>query len=576
MLTFVGMETTLIDIVPETFRRRSLWVALTIFVRALLHFVGLAVLVPVLILILDSESIHTTPMLRRLYAWGGFADERHFVAAVAMGVVAVIVLKNLLYLWLYRAERNYVYDLYRYFSRRLYITYHRRGLPFLKHQNSMVLARNVNFVTLSFISGVLRPAATIVSDLLLFVLLFGALALYSPMAAGLAVAIFLPAAAGYYFVVRRRLNSYGESENRAQKVKARTVIESFRGFADIEMGNAFPMMLRRFDRAMDEVVDLQRRNATIGILPTLLMESGLTLGMVVLIMAVPADSVAELRVLFGVFAVAALRLLPSVRNIMTGWSSIRYNRYTMDILREVLSDPRSAETLDDSAERMPFNDRIEVEGLTFRFDDETSERELFRDLSFTIRKGERIGIRGTSGAGKTTLFNLLLGFYEPAAGTIRIDGEPLTAENRRRWQNSVGYVSQTVFMIDSSFAENIALGVPTEQIDRERIRLALQQARLEEFIDSLPQGMDTPIGECGCRLSGGQRQRIGIARALYKGVDTLFFDEATSSLDNRTESEINRAIADLAATNRRLTLVVIAHRESSLDFCDRIITLGNG
>lgn len=576
MLTFVGMEATLTDIVPEAFRRRSLWVALTIFVRALLHFVGLAVLVPVLILILDSESIHTTPMLRRLYAWGGFADERHFVAAVAMGVVAVIVLKNLLYLWLYRAERNYVYDLYRYFSRRLYITYHRRGLPFLKHQNSMVLARNVNFVTLSFISGVLRPAATIVSDLLLFVLLFGALVLYNPMAAGLAVAIFLPAVAGYYFVVRRRLNSYGESENRAQKVKARTVIESFRGFADIEMGNAFPMMLRRFDRAMDEVVDLQRRNATIGMMPTLLMESGLTLGMVVLILAVPADSVAELRVLFGVFAVAALRLLPSVRNIMTGWSSIRYNRYTMDILREVLSDPRSAEALDDSAERMSFNDRIEVEGLAFRFDDETSERELFRDLSFTIRKGERIGIRGTSGAGKTTLFNLLLGFYEAAAGTIRIDGEALTAENRRRWQNSVGYVSQTVFMIDSSFAENIALGVPAEKIDRERVRTALRQARLEEFIDSLPQGMDTPIGECGCRLSGGQRQRIGIARALYKGVDTLFFDEATSSLDNRTESEINRAIADLAATNRRLTLVVIAHRESSLDFCDRIITLGNG
>jgi len=439
----------------------------------------------------------------------------------------------------------------------------------------MVLARNVNFVTLSFVSGVLRPAATIVSDLLLFVLLFGALTLYHPAAAVLTAAIFLPAAAGYYFVVRKRLNSYGEAENRAQKIKARTVIESFRGFADIEMGNAFPMMLRRFDRAMDEAVDLQRRNATIGMLPTLLMESGLTLGMVALILAVPADSVAELRILFGVFAVAALRLLPSVRNIMAGWSAIRYNRYTIDVLREALADPLSADPLDDSAERLPFNDRIEVEGLRFGFDDETSERELFRDLSFTIRKGERVGIRGSSGAGKTTLFNLLLGFYEPAGGTIRIDGRPLTAENRRRWQNSVGYVSQTVFMVEGSFAENIALGVPAEKINRERVRMALRNARLETFIDSLPQGMDTPIGECGCRLSGGQRQRIGIARALYKEVDTLFFDEATSSLDNRTESEINRAIADLAATDRRLTIIAIAHRESSLDFCNRIITLEN-
>ncbi len=575
MLTFAGMEHTLLDIIPDSFRRRSLWVALTIFARALLHFAGLAVLVPVLVLILDSESIHTVPVLQRLYTWGGFADERHFVAAVATGVAAVIVLKNLLYLWLYRAERNYVYDLYRHFSRQLYATYHRRGLPFLKHRNSMVLARNVNFVTLSFVSGVLRPAATIVSDLLLFMLLFGALMLYHPAAAGLAAAIFLPAAAGYYFVVRKRLISYGEAENRAQKIKARTVIESFRGFADIEMGNAFPMMLRRFDRAMDEAVDLQRRNATIGMLPTLLMESGLTIGMVALILAVPADSTAELRVLFGVFAVAALRLLPSVRNIMAGWSAIRYNRYTIDVLREALADPRSADPIDDSDERLPFDDRIEVEGLTFGFDDETSERVLFRDLSFTIRKGERVGIRGSSGAGKTTLFNLLLGFYEPTAGTIRIDGRPLTAENRRRWQNSVGYVSQTVFMVEGSFAENIALGVPAEKIDRERVRAALRNARLETFIDSLPQGMDTQIGECGCRLSGGQRQRIGIARALYKEVDTLFFDEATSSLDNRTESEINRAIADLAATDRRLTIVAIAHRESSLDFCNRIITLEN-
>ncbi len=575
MLTFAGMEHTLLDIIPDSFRRRSLWVALTIFARALLHFAGLAVMVPVLILILDSESIHTIPVLQRLYTWGHFVNERHFVAAVAMGVAVVIILKNLLYLWLYRAERNYVYDLYRYFSRRLYATYHRRGLPFLKHRNSMVLARNVNFVTLSFVSGVLRPAATIVSDLLLFALLFGALALYHPAAAGLAAAIFLPAAAGYYFVVRKRLISYGEAENRAQKIKARTVIESFRGFADIEMGNAFPMMLRRFDRAMDEAVDLQRRNATIGMLPTLLMESGLTIGMVALILAVPADSAAELRVLFGVFAVAALRLLPSVRNIMAGWSAIRYNRYTIDVLREALDDPLCADALDDTDQRLPFNDRIEVEGLTFGFDDETSERVLFRDLSFTIRKGERVGIRGSSGAGKTTLFNLLLGFYTPAAGTIRIDGQPLTAENRRLWQNSVGYVSQTVFMVEGSFAENIALGVPAEKIDRERVRLALRNARLETFIDSLPQGMDTQIGECGCRLSGGQRQRIGIARALYKEVDTLFFDEATSSLDNRTESEINRAIADLAATDRRLTIIAIAHRESSLDFCNRIITLEN-
>ncbi|MDE5637707.1 MAG: ABC transporter ATP-binding protein/permease, partial [Alistipes sp.] len=175
----------------------------------------------------------------------------------------------------------------------------------------------------------------------------------------------------------------------------------------------------------------------------------------------------------------------------------------------------------------------------------------------------------------TTLFNILLGFYAPTSGRITIDGVPLDAATRRRWQNAVGYVSQNVFITDSSFAQNVALGAAPDDIDRRRVHQALEAADLAEFVESLPKGMDTPIGECGCRLSGGQRQRIGIARALYKQADVLFFDEATSSLDNRTEESINRSISELSERNRELTIVVIAHRESSLDYCDRIITVGN-
>jgi len=176
--------------------------------------------------------------------------------------------------------------------------------------------------------------------------------------------------------------------------------------------------------------------------------------------------------------------------------------------------------------------------------------------------------------GKTTLFNILLGFYRPTAGRITIDGRPLDETNLRKWQNTIGYVSQSVFIADSSFMQNVALGCAPDRIDRRRAAQALETAKLKEFIDTLPQGMETPIGECGCRLSGGQRQRLGIARALYKQADILFFDEATSALDNRTEERINRAIEELSKANRELTIVVVAHRESSLDYCDRIITLG--
>lgn len=565
------MDHSLLGIIPRPFRRRSYWVTLTIFVRALLNFLGLALLLPVLVLILDTESIRTNRWLAAAYDWGGFTGERTFVLAVCGAVVAVVVLKSLLGLALYKVERSYIYDLYAYMSHRLYVEYHNRGLSFVKNSNSAVLARNVNVVCLCFVTGILMPLATIASEAILFLLLFGALALYNAAAAGLILLIFLPAGWTYYALVRNRLNRYGEIENRAHREKARTVIETFRGYPDIEINNAFPLMLRSFDRAMNDVVCTRSKEATIGMLPQMFTEVGLCAGMAVLVVVSLGFEGGQMRLLFGVFAVAALRLMPSVRNVMSAWSALKYNKYTIGILRD--ADLEQADTsVDADTGRMPFLRQIEVRHLSFRFEDAADD--ILHDFSLTIRKGERIGLRGASGAGKTTLFNLLLGFYTPASGEITIDGVPLSAANRRRWQNTVGYVSQSVFIADSTFLANIALGYPEEMIDRGRAAQALEAARLKEFVESLPRGMDTPIGECGCRLSGGQRQRIGIARALYKQADVLFFDEATSSLDSRTEEDVNRSIAELSSNNKELTIIVIAHRDSSLDYCDRVITIG--
>lgn len=566
------MNRSFVHIIPPRFRRRSLWVTLTVFLRALLNFVGLAVLIPVLIIILDTDGIRSNRYLAALYDFGGFTSDRAFILAVCGGVVAVILLKSLVNLALYKVERNFIYDLYRELSRRLYIDYHNRGLGFIKGSNSAILARNVNVVCLTFVTGVLMPVAAIASEAMLFVMLFGSLAIYNPLVSLLTLLIFLPSVALYYYLVRQRLNRYGEEENRAQRQKSRTVIETFRGYADLEIANAYPAMLRSFDRAMDEIIGVRERNATIATLPSMFTEVGLAVGMAVLVALCAGTDNTQMKLLFGIFAVAALRIMPSVRSIMGAWTSLRYNRYTIDVLREAPLYETAAE-IDTTDRRMPFEHELRIENISFHFDD-APEHEVLHDLSLIIRKGERIGIRGASGAGKTTLFNILLGFYRPTAGRITIDGQPLGDANRRRWQNTIGYVSQSVFITDSSFMQNVALGCDPDRIDRERAAQALETAKLKEFIDTLPQGMETPIGECGCRLSGGQRQRLGIARALYKQADILFFDEATSALDNRTEERINRAIEELSQANRELTIVVIAHRESSLDYCDRIITLG--
>lgn len=559
-----------LSIIPKAFRAKGCIVTLTIFLRALLNFVGLAALLPILYLILDSEGIHNNPLIESIYTWGGFSSDTTFTVAVTAAMVAFIAVKCLLNLALYRFERDYIYSLYRYLSRNLYIGYFNRGLSFIKSSNSAVLSRNVNVVCYTFVAGVLRPMAVILSEAILFIMLFVSIAAYNPLAALLTIVIFIPAVWLYFALIRERVNKYGDIENQAQRLKYRDVVETYRGYADIEINNAFGGMLSSFDTNIDTIIKVGARNATVSTLPQMFTEIGLAAGMALLVSLSVGLNSGDMKILFGIFAVAALRLMPSIRSIMSSWTALRYNRYTIDIIKD--ADINTPAVVEDSRlSRLNLKEQISVENLTFRFEDSNSD--TISNLSFTIRKGEKIGINGRSGAGKTTLFNLLLGLYKPTSGRICIDGQELSDSNRREWQNSIGYVSQSVFLTDSTLLANIVLGCKEENIDMKRVNSAVEAASLSEFVAALPNGLNTRIGECGALLSGGQRQRIGIARALYKGADVLFFDEATSSLDNETEQSINSSIVSLARSNEDITIVVIAHRESSLSYCDRIITL---
>ena len=562
------MKLEFLDIIPKQFRLKGIGVGLTIFVRALLNFVGLAALLPVLYLILDAESIHSNSILQSIYDLFGFGSDKQFVVAIAIAVVLFIVVKNLVNLLLYRVERDYIYSLYRHLSHRLFVGYFGQGLQFIKKENSAVLSRNVNIVCYTFITGVLRPLATLASEALLLLMIFISIAIYSPMGSLLAVAVFIPVAWLYFALMRRRLDRYGNVENEAQRRKYRDVIETFRGYADIEINNAFGHRLSLFERELDTIVEVGRKNATISMLPQYLTETGLVVGMALLLCLGTIWASADMKLLFGVFAVAGLRLLPSARNIMGAWSALRYNRYTIQVLNEAKVEETK---IVKNEEQIVLNEAIEVRNLSFRF--ENGSDDTLHNLSLTIRKGEKVGINGESGVGKTTLLNILLGLYAPSEGGVFIDGEELQGERLRKWQNSIGYVSQHTFLTDSTILANIALGCDEQEVDMAQIEKCIEAASLSEFIASLPNGINTRIGECGALLSGGQRQRIGIARALYKNADILFFDEATSSLDNATEQSINRAIESLSTSNEDLTIVVVAHRDSSLDYCDRIITL---
>lgn len=425
---------------------------------------------------------------------------------------------------------------------------------------------------MNFVTGILKPIATLASEVALFMMIIIAFAIINIKAASLLLIIFIPSIWLYYFFVRRRLNAYGKAENEAHKARFKNVTESFRGYADIEINNAFPQMLSIFDVSTDNLIKMRKHDAMLSAMPQGITETTLAAGMATLVVIGAYMQNGDIGLIFGIFAIAAVRLMPSVRSILSAYTAIRYNRYSLDTLLDIENHHLSSSTF----ERLPMQDSLQLKEVSFEYKDsqEGAGDKVIEGLSLTIHRGERLGIRGASGAGKSTLMNLMLGLYVPTGGEILIDGVRLDDKTRRRWQNSVGYVPQNVFIIDSTLAENVALGVEPQLIDRNKVYKALEMASLKHFTDNLSDGIDAMIGESGCRVSGGERQRIGIARALYKQPDILFFDEATSALDKDTERSVNDSIESLSAQNKELTIVVIAHRETSLGYCDRIINIG--
>ena len=524
-------------------RKRGVWVAISVLVRALLDFAGIAALIPILLAVFGEKTDMSKALL------------------VCAAALLFVLLKNIASIGLARFQSRFLLDLYKEFSRRMFCNYYHRGLLFLKSKSSVQLGHEVSFVCYMFSLCVLAPVFKIAGEALLLVLMATALMLWEPMVGILLCLGFLPMVMFYVWGLKGKLRRYGAEELEARRNQSRTVVEAFRGYTELEISQAFQASLDSFDKGLKTINHSRLRMETMQMLPACLSEASIVIGLALLLLVAEGN----LGVVGGIFAVAAYRMIPAVRSVLNGWNTFQNASYSIDVVVDGLKEddiPKEEET-----EAFTFARTLDINDLGFTFPDGGIILEHFQA---TIRKGERIGVRGPSGSGKSTLFNLLLGFFPPTSGNIYIDGRELTSSNRRQWHRLVGYVPQEIFIIQGSLAENIALGKP---VVREKIERVLEQVQLKEWAAELPDGMDTSLGEYGSRLSGGQKQRIGIARALYKEAEVLFFDEATSALDSNTEQEINMALQNLSETHQELTMIIIAHRESSLTFCDRIIDL---
>lgn len=526
-------------------RKGGVYVAGAVFLTALLNFAGIASLLPVLYLLLERHGNRMTVLLFCLLA------------------LAVVLLKSFLSNYLMKVQHRFLLALYKRLSLTLYTSYYHRGLLFIRERGANRLSFEVNNVCFNFTQGILMPLLHMAADGMLLLLVTVAFLIYDAGTMLLLYASFIPFVVAYQLVVKKRIGQYGREEQEAKRGQARVVGDTFRGYAEAEVYGAFPRLWRQFEEGADEVAHNRMQMMQIQRLPMVLSELSVVIGLALLAFTGGGD----ISLLVGAFALVALRLLPALRSLLTGWTQVQHAAHCLDIIEEGMEVVQKPAQRSDVS-TFSFEREISFTDLTFAYEEGMN---VIESLNATIRKGEMVGISGQSGVGKSTLFNLLMGFLTPSCGKVAVDGQPLTEDNRRAWMQRIAYVSQEVFIFDNTLAGNIAPG--EEFVDRQRVENILRQVALDAWVSTLPLGMDTPMNESGTRLSGGQKQRLGLARALYKQADVLLLDEATSALDRETEQEINDTIQRLRAQNSRLTILYIAHHESALDLCDRVIRI---
>lgn len=526
-------------------RRMGMRVIMAVFFSALLNFAGLAALIPVLLFLIEEKEEKGEALLFCLLA------------------VGFILFKNVLVMGLSRFQNYFLLSLYKRLSFSLFSSYYHRGLLFISRLGSTRLGYEVNYVCYAFSMSLLSPLLNMTADVLLILLVTAVLLVYAPMTVLMLYLAFFPFMLMYIFGIKRRIRYYGKKELLARREQTRIVTEAYKGYAELEVNHAFPSLQHSFLKGLDTISFCRLKLETVYHLPLCLSELSVVIGLTLLALS----GTGNVKALVGIFAVGAFRLLPALRESLSAWTQIQNSVFCLRIIKAGMEDLFSTFEEKPTA-GLSFEKEIAISNLSYAYPE---GKRVLKEFDCTIRKGEYIGIRGSSGIGKSTLFNLLLGFLKPDGGEIRIDGVLLSAENRKLWHRRIGYVPQGVFILDGTLAENVALGCC--DISKEKVKRILRQVRLDEWVDELPLGIDTLLGESGARLSGGQKQRVGIARALYKEADILLLDEATSALDTATECEINEMICGLRNDYRGLTVLSIAHRESSLAFCNRIITL---
>jgi ABC-type multidrug transport system fused ATPase/permease subunit len=540
-------------------------------IGVLFEMIGLGALIPALGLMLNPEIINNYPYLGSFFAHLGNPSKLQIVLYGLILLILIYTIKASFLIYLSWRQSKFSADLSADLANQLFIGYLRLPYSFHLEKNSAELLRNIQsevgqftFISQSVIALSVEISIVIgVALMLIIVEPIGALIITTFLT--LSVYIF-------HILTKKRLLSWGEQRQKHIGLANLHLLQGLGGVKDVKVLAREDHFLNEFRVHNYSNAKIQTKVSTLGLVPRLYLELLAVIGLVglIIIMVIQKKPLELLLPTMGVFAAAAFRMIPSANRIMTSIQGIRYARPVVELLYYEIELIRSEISCVQTTDKIEFKYKLELKDLSFKYFG--ADKKALDNISLTLLKGQTIGIIGPSGSGKSTLVDVILGLLNPVTGEVLSDEKNINT-NIRSWQSQIGYVPQSIYLTDDTLRNNIAFGIPSNQINEASVLNALKAAQLEEFVKSLPRGLDTFVGERGVRLSGGQRQRIGIARALYNNPPFLLLDEATSALDNSTEGEV---MAEVMSMKGKKTILIVAHRLTTVSKCDTIYRFSSG
>ena len=548
-------------------KKRSLFLFFFILIVVSLEVIGIGMIIPTIIFFLEDDISNKYPSLVAILNFFSIEQDKISLIKFSLTIlITIFLIKNLFLSFFSLYESRFAWGVQAEIQRRLFKHYISQSLTFHNKRNSGKLINNIT-KEIQIFYHVLMNTVILFSEIFVFLGISTLLIYYEPIAFFSVVIVSSIVIYFYNLITMNKLLKLGQVRQKEDGLIIQKIQQSLGGIREVKIYNRELGFFNLFKKSNEELYKISWMNQFIQKIPRLLVEFSIIFSMVIVILTFINlnYSTNYIITVLGLFAVAAVRILPSLTRIYVSIQSIKFGLPAINLLSKELGEIKTtSENQIKNSRCFLFSNEINVKNISFSYPEKKDK--IFQGVNLNIKKGDFIGIQGISGSGKSTLIDIILGLLEPSEGKILVDGHDIK-KNTLGWQKNISYVPQNVFLTDDKLSRNIAFGINDNDIDLKKIKQAVEQAELDNYVSSLPQGLDTELGERGARLSGGQKQRIGIARALYNQQEILVLDETTSSLDNETEKKIFNTIKKL---QKNRTVIIISHNKELMDICKNI------